>query len=335
MCTNFKVPTAKDGTVEVGRSLEFPTAMPTSLAVLPSDFRGWFAGADGQSRGSGWTATHGVVGMCVFDEPSVLIDGLNTAGLSMHVLYMPGACAYQPYRGDDTDVAETELGAWLLGTCASTADVKAAMEGRNVWGADPGMGFVPPCHLLFHDARSSIALEFHPDGWKISNNPTSVATNSPYLDWHLTNLENYVGLAPTNPAAARVGDMEISPFGQGQGLMGLPGSYTAPARFVRAVALTAMADQPDDARAAEQCALHVLNSFDIVGGSIKEAFGQTGLVDEVTVWDTVVNLTGLRYAYRTMTDPTVYVVDLKSTDFGGPERVVPLSWDGDFMPVTA
>ena len=40
MCTNFKMKQAKDGTIVVGRSLEFPTLMPTALSVLPNDYAG-------------------------------------------------------------------------------------------------------------------------------------------------------------------------------------------------------------------------------------------------------------------------------------------------------
>jgi choloylglycine hydrolase len=334
MCTNFKVPRAQDGSVVVGRNIEFPSVMQTSLAVLPADFGGSFARPDGTDSGTGWTARHGVVGMCGFGHPSVLMDGMNTAGLSGHVLYMPHYCEYQPYRGDGTDVAETELCAWLLGTCASTEEIGRALEGKNVWGLDPGMGLVPPCHFLFHDEQSSVALEFHPDGWSLLDNPTSVATNAPYLDWHLTNLKNYVGVSPAAPTTPHPDGIDLTPLGLGQGLMGLPGGLTPPARFIRAYALTSMANPPKDAREAEQFALHVLNSFDTVGGFMGRVFGEGHSVHDATVWDTIANLTGRRYAYRTMGDPTVYVVDLDTTDFTGPARRNHLSWDGDFTAIT-
>jgi penicillin V acylase-like amidase (Ntn superfamily) len=40
MCTNFKTKKATDGSVVIGRSLEFPTYMPTALAALPSNHAG-------------------------------------------------------------------------------------------------------------------------------------------------------------------------------------------------------------------------------------------------------------------------------------------------------
>ena len=334
MCTNFKTKKASDGSVVIGRSLEFPTAMPTALAALPSNFASVGVASGGKS-GKAWAATHGIVGMCAFGKPELLIDGMNDAGLSAHLLYMPGGyCTYQPFKGDGTDLSEADLIAYLLGTCSSIAEVKAAMVGVNVWGFDPGMGFAPPIHCLVHDATSSIAIEFHATGWAIVDNPTGVGTNAPYMDWHLTNLNNYVGISNDTPATQTFGSFTITALGQGQGLIGLPGDFTPPARFVRAAAQVALSDVPATGAQAEQFTMHILNSFDMVPGIVKESLGASGLVDEVTVWDTICNLTGKRYAYRTVTDPTWYVVDLASTDFTKPARVQAISFTGDFAPVS-
>ena len=333
MCTNFKTKKATDGSVVIGRSLEFPTEMPTALAALPADYEGMGV-ASGGKPGKAWSATHGIVGMCAFGKPEFLIDGMNDAGLSAHLLYMPGGyCTYQPFIGDGSDLCEADLIAYLLGTCSTIVEVKAALQGSNIWGFDPGMGFAPPIHCLVHDETSSIAIELHPSGWVIVENPTGVGTNSPYMDWHLTNLNNYVGLSNNTPADQTFGTFTIAAAGQGQGLMGLPGDFTPPARFVRAAAQVALSDVPVTGAQAEQFAMHILNSFDMVPGLVKESFGAAGIVDEVTVWDTICNLTGKRYAYRTVTDPTWYVVDLAATDFTKAARVQPISFAGGFTPV--
>ncbi len=334
MCTNFKSKRADDGSVVVGRSLEFPTRLPTALAALPRGHAGQGTACGGR-EGKTWKAAHGIVGMCGFGDPQMLMDGMNDAGLSAHLLYMPGGfCTYQPFIGDGSDLAEVDLIAYLLGTCSTLAEVKAAMRDVNVWGFDPGMGFEPPIHCLLHDADSSIAIEFHPQGCVIVDNPTSIGTNSPYLDWHLTNLNNYVGVTNTSPERVTVGGESFQAIGQGQGLLGLPGELTPAARFVRAAAMVMLSDRPKNAKEAEQSAMHMLNAFDMVPGIVKESFGETGTVDEVTVWDTIANLTDKRYAYRTVTDPTWYVVDLTTVDMTKPARVSPLSFDGDFTAVT-
>ena len=334
MCTNIKMKTAKDGSVVIGRSLEFPTLMPTALGVLPADYAGT-SQPNGTVAGKSWKASHGVVGMCAFGKAQWLLDGMNDAGLSAHLLYMPGGyCTYQPFAGKGEDLSEVDLIAYLLGTCTSIAQVTAALAGVTIWGFDPGMGFVPPIHCLVHDATSSIAIEFHPEGFRIVDNPTGVGTNAPYLEWHLTNLDNYVSMSNTGPASVTVDDTTFHALGVGAGLIGLPGDMTPPSRFVRAATMVHLADQPVDGVQAEQFAVHVMNAFDMVPGIAKESFGKVGVVDEVTVWDTVANLTGRRYAYRTETNPQWYVVDLATTDFASPARVQELAWTGGFTPIT-
>ena len=53
-------------------------------------------------------------------KPELLLDGMNDAGLSAHLLYMPGGyCTYQPFKGDGSDLSEADLIAYLLGTCST------------------------------------------------------------------------------------------------------------------------------------------------------------------------------------------------------------------------
>ena len=91
---------------------------------------------------------------------------------------------------------------------------------------------------------------------------------------------------------------------------------------------------PADAHEAELTALHILNTLDITPGIIREPAPKGGTNDEVTVWASISNLTGQRYAYRTVTDPTVYVVDLSKVDFTKPARTQEMSWSGAFTELS-
>ena len=328
MCTNFKIKPAADGTVVVGRTMEFPDLIPWEVQVVPV---GASRTAAGVTNGISWTPTYGVVGMGAMGE-GLLADGMNTEGLSAHALYMAGFCHYAAPTGTGNDITEMDVIAYLLGTCKDVAEAKAAAAHLNVVGHDPGVGFVPPLHFLLHDATASIAIEFRPEGMSIVDNPTGVGTNPPFLDWHLTNLRNYVGISAVNPTTT-VGDTTLHPLGQGGGLLGLPGDYTPPSRFVRAAAMVLLMDQPADAAAAESACLHVLNAFDIPAGLITEDLKPGQVVPEVTTWVTVCNLTDRRYAYRTIGDPTPYVVDLSTTDFSTARRT-PTPGAARFSPVT-
>ena len=328
MCTNFKIKPSKDGTVVVGRTMEFPDLIPWEVQVVAA---GVPRASAGVKNGLAWTPQYGFVGMGAMGE-GLLADGMNTEGLSAHALYMAGFCDYAAPAGTGNDISEMDVIAYLLGTCKNVAEAKSAAAALNVVGVDPGVGFVPPLHFLLHDATASIAIEFRPEGMSIVDNPTGVGTNPPFLDWHVTNLRNYVGISAVNPTTT-VHDTVLHPLGQGGGLLGLPGDYTPPSRFVRAAALMLLIDQPADAASAEAACLHVLNSFDIPAGLISEEFKPGQMVPEVTSWVTVCNLTDRRYGYRTVGDPVPYVVDLPATDFSTSRRT-PVPGAARFTPVT-
>ena len=328
MCTNFKIKPAADGTVVVGRTMEFPDLIPWEVQVVAAGVPRTSAGV---KNGNAWTPQCGIVGMGAWGD-GLLADGMNTEGLSAHALYMAGFCDYAEPTGAGNDIGEMDVIAYLLGTCKNVAEAKAAAAGMNVVGVDPGLGFVPPLHFLLHDATGSVAIEFRPEGMSIVDNPTGVGTNPPFLDWHITNLRNYVGISAVNPTTT-VGDRTLHPLGQGGGLRGLPGDYTPPSRFVRAAALVLLIDEPADAASAESACLHVLNSFDIPAGIITEEFKPGQVVDEVTSWVTMCNLTDRRYGYRTIGDPVPYVVDLTTTDFSTSRRT-PVPGAARFTPVT-
>lgn len=340
MCTNFKVPIAEDGSVVVGRSIDYPAKMAFQLCVMPRGMERTARAGDGAAGARSWTTRHGVVGISVAGVDAAIVDGMNDAGLSAHLLYMVGGFFHPAdFIGEGTDVSQLELVSYLLSTCATIDDVRAEMAQINVWGWNAGMPFVPPVHVLVHDRTGSAAIEFRPEGVVVLDNPTSVGTNSPYLDWHLLNLHNYVGFSAENPMGQRVrprvGGMNIRPLGVGWGLHGLPGDYSGPSRFVRASILLTLVETPVDGRDAEMLALHVLNTFDVPPGVVKEPGPGHVLLDEVTYADTIANLTELRFSYRALNDPTVYVVDLEKTDFTGDiSRFHDLSATGEFTSIS-
>lgn len=313
MCTNFKHPIAADGTVCVGRTMEFPDVLPWQLGVVASDFAGQSAAS---AKAKSWTASHGVVGMSAFDTPQWMGDGMNTAGLSAHVLYMPGHCTYQQPRNDGTDIGALELIAFVLGTCATTAEARAALATCNVVDYKPSQIPVAlPLHLIVHDKDSCIVAEFHPEGMRVLDNPVQVATNAPYLEWHLTNVANYLSMSPNTPAPVEMGGATFAPPGQGQGFRGLPGDGTSPSRFLRVLANVRFATAPADEKHAVMDTIRILHNYDIVPGNVIEDLGGGKTIPELTMWSTVSNLTGGSYIYNTIDDPLWYELDLSKLDF--------------------
>jgi choloylglycine hydrolase len=329
MCTNFKLPTAQDGTVCVGRTMEFPDVLPWQLSVIASDAEGDSVVND---HGKRWTATHGIVGISAF-EPNWLGDGVNTAGLSGHTLYMPDHAVYAEPRLDGSDISILEALAYVLGTCATVDEARAALATINVVNfTSAEIPMALPVHFVFHDRASCIVAEFHPDGMLVSDNPVQVATNAPYLDWHLTNVANYLSLSSSNPDPVNIGGRTFAPSGQGQGFRGLPADENSPSRFLRALAQVHFAQPPKDDQAAAMDTIRLLHGFDVVPGTVMEQT-PSGLMPLLTMWSTVSDLTGGRYLYNTIDDPVWYSIDLDSTDFST-TRTSAFQTDGDFTSVS-
>ena len=99
------------------------------------------------------------------------------------------------------------------------------------------------------------------------DNPLGVLTNSPSFDWHMTNLRNYIALKSARCAAGEVRRQDVAGFGMGSGMLGLPGDFTPPSRFVRAAVFSATAIPAADATAGVFSGFHILNNFDIPYGS--------------------------------------------------------------------
>lgn len=85
MCTNFKHRPAQDGSVVVGRTMEFPKGIPWLLSVLPKGETLTSIHPGGRS----WTSSHGIVGIAAVSGQA-LADEMNDAGVSGHLLYLPG-----------------------------------------------------------------------------------------------------------------------------------------------------------------------------------------------------------------------------------------------------
>lgn len=96
----------------------------------------------------------------------------------------------------------------------------------------------------------------------------------------------------------------------------LPGDFTPPSRFVRAVALSQAAEPAPDATGSAIVAAHILDSFDIPKGLVRS--GESGPDSiEYTEWSTITGLAAdnRRYFVRYYDSPVWCVVDLVKLDF--------------------
>lgn len=313
-CTGIKL-IAKDGSIVHGRTLEFGLPIQSSIAVIPRGVQ--FVGTTPMGAGLSYTVKYAAVGAVLFDDMAVL-DGINEKGLAVGTFFFPGFAEYASITDENQSQAlsPSEFPHWIITQFASVDEVEKALKNVCIaptlvrgWGNQP-----PPFHYIVYDL-SGKCLVIEPLNGQLTtyDNPLGVFTNSPTFDWHLTHLRNFINLSPMNAAPLTIDGITFSPFGQGSGLMGLPGDFTPPSRFVRAAIFSSTAIPSDGAEQAVFQAFHILNQFDIPVGAVR-SLDKGNVHFDYTMVTCVRDPKALRYYFKTYQDQTIRMVDLSSFD---------------------
>jgi choloylglycine hydrolase len=309
-CTGIRL-VAKDGSVIAARTLEFGFDLNSQVLVVPAGTALTGSLPDG-GKGISYTTKYGFAGANA-EGLTAIVDGINDQGLYVGLFYFPGYATYADATKENAAraMAPHEYANWLLGNFATIEEVKANF---NKVVLTPvvieAIEQAAPVHFVVHDRTGkSVVIEPLDRTLKIYDNPLGVITNSPTFDWHMTNLRNYVNLTATNVPPIGIGGIKLAQFGQGSGLRGLPGDFTPPSRFVRAVAFSQSALPSATAPQAVLQAFHILNNFDIPFGAVREV--DNGQIHaEATTWTSASDLKNLRWSFKTYDDQSIRTVDL-------------------------
>jgi choloylglycine hydrolase len=209
---------------------------------------------------------------------------------------------------------------------------------------DSPQGIVPGAHFFVQDrSGKSIVIEPVDGTLKVHDAPLGVMTNAPTYHWHMTNLKNYhQSLGEGCRGALSSGRWRFSPLAPARACTGIsprPRACTAcPAisprpRASRAAIYSQSAPPNATVEDAVLSALHILNQFDIPKGAVQNsAIG--GTVDEITEWTSVADLKNLRWYFRTFTDQSVHMVDLKQVVEAAKGELRILKMEGTSQPTT-
>jgi choloylglycine hydrolase len=335
-CTSIRVKTA-DGLVFYARTMEGGDLFHSSVSVIPKGTEYLGTLPDGTQAGLAWTTKYGMVGMNTYGLP-VISDGMNEAGLAAGNNEFPGFSGYQkfdPARASET-IAQYEVITWILSNFATVGEVKDAIKNIRVCKGPEALVGNLELHYAVHDAKGdSIVIEYVAGALHVYDNPLGVMTNSPTFDWHLTNLRNYANLSPANPKPFTIEGLKESGFGQGTGMLGLPGDYTPPSRFVRMVALVHSSLPVTGAAEGLNLAMTIINNIDIPIGSVRDLSGKEPVYDQ-TQWATAADLAGKRFYFHTRTNKDWRVVDvMKALADAKGIMTIPAEMPAEYRDVTA
>lgn len=361
MCTEFILPQSAGPRIS-GRTMDFAKVFNWQVAAVP-------VGTEQSALHlpvhihpvAKWKADYAFMGIGANVAGSLLdtktTDAMNDQGLSAAALWLPGSEYPRVNNIPETTalISCLDICSWAVSNYADVATLRDDLEriaageptkrGDHLAFWDPlqlpereldgvGVGEVKnyvPLHFQFHDrSGASLVLEFRDQKMELTDNSDlGVMTNAPFLDWHRTNLGNYLSVTNVETESATVVDMSVDRTGNGGGTIGLSTSPLPPARFVRTAALLNFA-QPwlaEKGRSAEEGAAFAFNLIGNIAVPHEMCIDQAGEPKgDFTQWQLVRDHTANRFYITTSESVGRWSVDFADYALGEGEKVqtVPL-----------
>ena len=313
-CTGISL-NAQDGSRVVARTVEWAaTAMQCGYVVAPRGHEHQSytpTGADGLK----YTSKYGYVGIYTEYEPFV-VEGINETGLSAGLFFFPNYGDYAAYdkTQNDKTLCDMQFVSWVLSQFSSIDEMKKGLDSVDLVTLDHKIGAVH-WRIAQPDGRM-VVLEVVGGVPHFYENTLGVLTNAPGFQWHMTNLNNYLNLRPGSAS-----DYQLKPgitleaLGHGSGMLGLPGDFTSPSRFVRATFYQTTAPVWATGFETVLQAFHILNNFDIPVGSQHTQTDMPKGLPSATQFTAATDQTGMRFYYRTAWNSNIRCIDLNDIDF--------------------
>jgi choloylglycine hydrolase len=359
MCTDLRLLNPGNYGISV-RNLDYSDELDTWIGFVPSGTR--FVSLTPPVGHGGpafaWTSRHnyvnfiglpaGLVTELIFNtvpdhDKAVSCEAMNDQGLAVASLWNDDTQFPDTSKNPDLPLlADFSLVEWLAGTFDTVAAVRAALTAAPppfvIWGnlKLPWADWAPaPAHYVVHDAQGDdLVIEILDGVLTLLPSVAGVLTNEPRLSWHKQNLSNYANLSyfdPSGPMPVFPG-VNVSPLGCGSGLLGLPGDFTPPSRFVRAAVLNLSNARRNAVGSQLQVIAHALHLADTVAPPFGLNHTENGA--DYTQWQVVRDHQARRYYIRTCFSTGLQGIDLTTVTFGTFDRsyYVPL---GDVDPTVA
>lgn len=279
-----------------------------------------------------WANVHAFAGQTAV-YTSIMTDGVNNAGLYVGLLELPGVTKFPDYNPEDP---RPELGVmnaliYALGTSASVADALDNLKEnqlvinagsildvvfagfpfhlslRDKYGDSAVIEWVDgSTHYYYHQAFTDkvvLTIDRYPD-FEISeftNSQAAILTNAPPYDWHLTEAAKspWMDMITGNTDQTWQADGKDL-YMNGSRLVGLPGDFTSPSRFIRGSVLSRLMPAVKSQNQAMQAAFSILQSLQAPAGSSPDP----------TIWVSWVDLARGIYHFR----PALYPVTISLGD---------------------
>lgn len=300
MCTTIGFLNKKG--IVFGRTLEIGMKLPQNPLYVPPDIS-----FDKDLDGKDIVSKYSIIGSSFFNIVS-FGDGMNSAGLVGSANYYPKYASFASEKSKDKRNIHTKnVLSIFLATCKNIEEVRTLAKDLLVLSEDGNGEKSNEMHYFFMDQTGKgIVLEPNNGILEVKENDIGVMTNAPNFEFHKLNLSNYVSLTNKNYDENKFTNYTALKFGEGSGMLGIPGDFTPTSRFVRAAYFVSKTKKDLDVEESVLQAFRILSQFDIPDFSVgEENFDKT-------VYTAVFDYVNNKYYVKYHNNPNIQIVDINS-----------------------
>ena len=311
MCTGIRFNDDK-GNMFFGRNLDWSVGYDQKIVVTPKGYQ-YHSAFLGDL-----TPKYALIGMGIIEENVPLyFDCGNEAGLAIAGLNFPGYAEYEKAPVDGkTNISAYEFPLWIAMNFSTVDEVEEALKSVAIIAKPINDKYpVSLLHWIIGDKTRSIVVEYTSAGMQIFHNDVDVLTNQPGYAWHKENLRNYMNLSSPQPEKVTWGKAEMTAFGSGSLMRGLPGDYYSPSRFVRVAYLNTHYPVKSTEEENVSRLFHTLTGVAMIDGAAAMANGDF----EKTVYTGGYSATTKTYYFNTYDDPSIRKASLSDFDINNTE----------------
>lgn len=284
-----------------GRNLDLEYNYTETVTITPRRYPFYFSKTDDLDK------HYAIIGMAtVADNYPLYYDATNECGLSMAGLNFPGNAVYKAKPGEGYNIAPFEFIPWILCRCRTVDNARYYLNNMNLVDIQFNDIFSQsPLHWIISDKKESIIVEPMEKGLVVMNNPIGVLTNNPPFEYHLYHLSNYLNLTREVPANRFSSQIDLKPYSNGMGSIGLPGDLSSSSRFIKATftKLNSVCD-PSEMESISQF-FHILSAVEQQRGCVK-----VGEKFEKTVYSSCCNTDKCIYYYKTYCNSQITAINM-------------------------
>ena len=311
MCTGVRFNDAA-GNMYFGRNLDWSVGYGQKIVVTPKGYR-YHSAFLGEM-----TPKYALIGMGIIEENVPLyFDCGNEAGLAIAGLNFPGYAQYAPDAVDGkTNVAAYEFPLWVAMNFETVDEVEATLKNVAIVAKPINEKYpVSMLHWIIGDKTRSIVVEYTAAGMQIFHNDVDVLTNQPGYGWHKENLRNYMNITSPQPEKVTWGKAELTAFGSGSLMRGLPGDFYSPSRFVRVAYYNTHYPVKSTEEENVSRLFHTLAGVAMIDGGAQMADGEF----EKTIYTGGFSAATKTYYWNTYDDPAIQKAALGDYDINSAE----------------